>query len=258
MDRQPKTAVIVVTGAASGIGRASAEHAVASGAKRLVLSDANGQGLESVAERLRNCADVVCAPGDLADPLVCQSVIDQAIEAFGRVDGLVNAAGLTTRCTMTDGTVALWDRLFSVNTRAPYLLMQAVIRDMLQRGESGAIVNIQSVNAHCGAPDLAIYSATKGALQTLTANAANAHLKDGIRVNGINLGWALTEAEDHLQQGLSGDKNWAVNAGAALPLGRLLMPEDAARLAVHLLSPASAPLTGASIDLDQRPLGAPN
>jgi NAD(P)-dependent dehydrogenase (short-subunit alcohol dehydrogenase family) len=76
--------------------------------------------------------------------------------------------------------------------------MAGAIADMRRRGAPGAIVNIQSVNAHCGAPDLAIYAATKGALQTLTKNAAHAHLADRIRVNGINLGWVDTETERHL------------------------------------------------------------
>ena len=136
--------------------------------------------------------------------------------------------------------------------------MQAAIADMLGRGAPGTIVNIQSMNAHCGAPDLAIYAATKGALQTLTKNAANAHLADRIRVNGINLGWTVTPAEDRLQAvTLGAGEDWSERAGENLPLGRLLVPEDAARLAIFLLAPESAPLTGVSIDLDQTVLGAP-
>ncbi|NND22481.1 MAG: SDR family oxidoreductase, partial [Silicimonas sp.] len=102
-------------------------------------------------------------------------------------------------------------------------------------------------------------SATKGALQTLTKNAANAHLKDGVRVNGVNLGWTLTEAEDRLQSHvLGGGKDWAERAGRDLPLGRLLRPDEAARMVVYLLSAASAPLTGVSLDLDQSVVGAPS
>lgn len=253
-----ETQTLIVTGAASGIGRAIARKAVAAGAGAVMLTDIDADGLAEVAGRLGGHAAVQSLVADLADPKAPGKICDACLSAFGRIDGLVNAAGLTTRSSFLDGTSGVWDRLFAVNARAPFLLMQGAIADMRHRGGSGAIVNIQSVNAHCGAPDLAIYSATKGALQTLTKNAANAHMKDGIRVNGINLGWTVTEAEDRLQsEELQGGKDWAARAGRDRPLGRLLVPEEAARLAVYLLSPASAPLTGASIDLEQSVLGAP-
>jgi NAD(P)-dependent dehydrogenase (short-subunit alcohol dehydrogenase family) len=154
--------------------------------------------------------------------------------------------------------VAVWDELFAVNARAPFFLMQAALAAMLARGLHGSIVNVLSMNAYCGGPDLAIYAATKGALLTLTKNAANAHLKSRIRVNGIALGWIATEAEDRMQsQTLGHGPGWLAAAAAGLPLGRLLAPEEAARLAVYLLSDASAPMTGAIIDLEQSVLGAP-
>jgi NAD(P)-dependent dehydrogenase (short-subunit alcohol dehydrogenase family) len=119
-------------------------------------------------------------------------------------------------------------------------------------------VNIQSINAHCGASDLAIYAASKGALQTLTKNAAQAHMTDHIRVNGINLGWADTETERHLHDVTLGKgTGWLTKQGLDLPLGRLISADDAARLTAYLLSDASAPLTGAAIDLEQKIVGAP-
>ncbi|HVG47868.1 MAG TPA: SDR family oxidoreductase, partial [Rubellimicrobium sp.] len=161
------------------------------------------------------------------------------------------------RASILDGTPALWEELFAVNARAPFFLMQDALADMTARRATGTIVNILSVNAHCGAPDLAIYSATKGALATLTKNAANAHIRDRIRVNGINLGWTATEAEDRMQSETLGlGPGWREAASALLPLGRLIEPEEAARLAVFLLSDASAPISGAVIDLEQRVIGA--
>jgi NAD(P)-dependent dehydrogenase (short-subunit alcohol dehydrogenase family) len=136
--------------------------------------------------------------------------------------------------------------------------MQEALRDMLGRKAGGSVVNILSMNAHCGGPDLAIYAATKGALATLTRNAAHAHLADRIRVNGINLGWVDTPAERRMQaETLGRGEGWLAEAAAGMPLGRLLVPEEAARLAVYLLSGASAPQTGTLIDLEQRVLGAP-
>jgi NAD(P)-dependent dehydrogenase (short-subunit alcohol dehydrogenase family) len=175
---------------------------------------------------------------------------------FGRIDALVNNAADVSRGRLLDASPAFFDRLFAINTRAPFFLMQETVADLRARAVPGSIVNILSVNAPCGLPDLAVYSATKGALTTLTLNTANAHLADRIRVNGINLGWTLTEGEDRLQRGLVGD-DWLDRITPGLPLGRLILPDDCARLAMWLLCDASAPQTGTVIDLEQRVLTAP-
>ena len=248
---------VVVTGAAAGIGRAIAAEAAASGVAGLLLTDIDEAGLAAVAAALVG-PRIETLAADLADPAAASRIADTARAAFGRIDGLVNAAGLTTRGGFEDGTVATWDRLFAVHARAPFLLMQAAIADMRARRAPGTIVNIQSMNAHCGAPDLSIYAATKGTLQTLTKNAANACLADRIRVNGVNLGWTWTDSEHRMQaETLGHGADWAERAGAARPLGRLLVPEEAARAAVYLLSPASAPVTGVSLDVEQTVVGAP-
>lgn len=249
---------LIVTGAARGIGRAIAQEAAAQGVRSILATDRDQVGLESLARDLSDHARVEITVADLSEAKACVDVATVAQSAFGRIDGLVNAAGITNRASFLDGTASGFDQVFSINARAPFLLMSAAIRDMQARGEGGGIVNIQSVNAHCGAPDLAIYAASKGALQTLTKNAANAHLRDGIRVNGINLGWVNTESEHEMQtERLGGHPDWAERAGRSLPLGRLITPEEAARVAVFLLSPASFPMTGVSVDLEQSILGAP-
>ena len=251
--------VLVVTGAASGIGAAIAQLAAKSGAGALVLTDRNGDGCRMVADRLAaGGATVETVEADLVEVSAAATIARVAVGRFGRIDGLVNAAGLTTRASFLDGTLGVWEELFAVNARAPFFLMREAIADMSARGAPGTIVNILSINAHCGAPDLAIYSATKGALLTLTKNAANAHLRDRIRVNGINLGWVATEAEHRMQSETLGlGPGWLDAASARMPLRRLLEPEEAARLAVFLLSDTSAPMSGAVIDLEQRVIGAP-
>lgn len=258
MSLAPLNRGVIITGAASGIGRAIAQEAAVAGANALFLTDIDSKGLRQTAGLVQSETNVETLTADLADPEAAAMIYGKAMAAFPNIDGLVNAAGVTDRARIVDGSAEIWDRLFAINARAPFLLMQAAIKEMLERRVSGAIVNIQSVNAHCGAPDLAIYSASKGALQTLTKNAANAHLKDQIRVNGINLGWTLTEAEHQMQSKVLGSgEDWAERAAQELPLGRLVMPGDAARLAVFLLSDVSAPMTGACIDLEQSVLGAP-
>jgi NAD(P)-dependent dehydrogenase (short-subunit alcohol dehydrogenase family) len=248
---------VVVTGAASGIGAAIARGLAAEGVGGLVLTDRDAGGLERVAGALGSGRAVQLVVADLGDTAAAATVAAAARERFGRIDGLVNAAGLTTRGSFETGTAAVWDQLFAVNARAGFLLMQAAIADMRARGAGGTIVNILSMNAHCGIPELAIYAATKGAMVTLTKNAAHAHMADRIRVNGINLGWVATAAERRMQAEVMGrGPGWEAEAAEGLPLGRLVTAEECARLAVFLLSDASVPMSGAVIDLEQKVAGA--
>jgi NAD(P)-dependent dehydrogenase (short-subunit alcohol dehydrogenase family) len=243
--------IIVITGAARGIGAATARLAAESGAAGLLLTDRSPIETDLPCPTERVTADL--ADGDAPD-----AIIAAARKRFGRIDGLVNAAGLTTRGSFVDPDPALWDHLMAVNARAPFFLMAGAIADMRARQAPGSIVNILSVNAHCGSPELAIYAGSKGALQTLTKNAANAHMADAIRVNGINLGWADTETERHLQEVTLGKgAGWLAEQAKGRPLGRLISADDVARLAVYLLADASAPLTGSAVDLEQSVLGAP-
>jgi len=245
--------VVIVTGAASGIGAAIARLLAEEGIGGLVLVDRDGEGARRLAAALSVEAEVVEA--DLAEMAAPEVIAAAARARFGRIDGLVNAAGLTTRGSFVTGTPAVWDQLFAVNARAGFFLMQAAIADMLGRGAAGAIVNILSMNAHCGIPELAIYAGTKGAMATLTRNAANAHMADRIRVNGINLGWVATESEARMQA-MERGPDWEAEVAAALPLRRLVTAEECARLAVFLLGDASVPMSGAIIDFEQKVAGA--
>lgn len=251
--------VLLVTGSTQGLGAKIAQWAIASGVEAVMLSgrdEAKGRAMEAALSgkgaRVAFCAvdlEAADAPAMLAR---------QAIDTFGRIDLLVNSAGLTNRASILDGDVAMWDRLFAVNARAPFFLMQAAVADMIARNAPGSIVNILSINAHCGAPDLAIYSSSKGALSTLTRNVANACLARRIRVNGINMGWAPTAAEQIMQGDiLNKGQDWLENAAASMPLKRLLSEDEVASLAIYMLSDASGLLTGSLVDLEQTVIGAP-
>jgi NAD(P)-dependent dehydrogenase (short-subunit alcohol dehydrogenase family) len=251
MDVTLNDKVILITGAARGIGAAIAAQAAESGAAALVLTD-----LDPIPADWPCPVETITA--DLATPEGPPAILAAALAHFGRIDALVNAAGLTARGSFADADVLFWNRMFSVNTRAPFFLMAGAIADMTARKVPGSIVNIQSMNVHAGAPDLTVYSATKAALQVITKNAAHAHLRDRIRVNGINLGWVATETERHLHEVVMGKgAGWLAAQGAKLPLGRHVTAEEAARHAVWLLSDASAPMTGVSVDLEQAVTGAP-
>ena len=242
---------VIVTGAASGIGHAVAKAGADAGCDKLFLTDRD----PTVAE----LAEALCVPylvADLAEPQAPAMIVEAAIAAHGGVDGLVNAAGLTTRAGVADGSIETWEQLFAVNARAPFFLMQKVIADLQERKAAGSIVNILSVHSHGGAPELGIYSGTKGALATLTKNTANAHLAEGIRVNGINFGWVATPAEDYLQSKVLGKgPDWQQTAAQDLPLKRLVDAQEAARLVLFMLSDASVPMTGTLVDFEQRVTG---
>ena len=181
----------------------------------------------------------------------------RTVELFGRVDGLVNCAGLTTRGTMLDTTPELFDEHIAVNTRAPFFLMQAAIKDMQRRGEGGSIVNVITMSAHGGQPYLAPYVASKSALVGLTKNAAFAHRWDRIRINGVNIGWTETEGEDATQRRFHGaEDGWLEEAAASQPMGKLGQVDEIADLVVFLLSERSGVVTGSVIDWDQVVPGA--
>ena len=189
---------------------------------------------------------------DLEASSAPDTVIAGTLRRFGRIDALVNAAGSTDRGSVAAATPELWDRLFAVNTRAPFFLMQGLVHHLRERNAPGVVVNILSFNVHGGTPDLAVYASTKAALALLTKNAAYAHRFDRIRVNGINVGWTDTPAERHMQAvTLDQGEGWLDKANAAAPSGRLLSADDVARLALFLLSDASHPMTGSLIDQEQ-------
>jgi NAD(P)-dependent dehydrogenase (short-subunit alcohol dehydrogenase family) len=244
---------VLVTGGAQGVGRRIALDLAEAGAASVILCDRQADRGEATVAELRALgtqSGLILA--DLAEETAPARVFDEAIRRYGRVDSLVNAAAVTDRAAVADVSPAIWDKIFAINARAPNFLMQAMIRHLKERKAPGTILNILSVNALGGTPDLAIYGASKAALSLLTRNAAHAQRFDRIRINGINLGWVDTPAERHMQSVTLGlGETWLAEVGARQPIGRLLLPEDVARLALFLLGDASFPMTGSLIDLEQ-------
>merc|ERR1719454_1192502 len=145
-------------------------------------------------------------------------------------------------------TVDMFNKQFDINSRAPFLLSQAVAKHMIKRGYRGSIVNISSIAAKGGAPFITAYSASKAALNVLTANNAAELAPYGIRVNAINMGWTYTDNENALMV-KKGGPDWLPKADASLPMKRLMRPVDVACTALFLLSPASMMTTGNCYDL---------
>jgi NAD(P)-dependent dehydrogenase (short-subunit alcohol dehydrogenase family) len=248
--------IIIVTGGTQGLGEGIARHLAELGAAGLVIcgrGQANGQAVAEVLQEIGTPSLYVRA--DLSQEADCRTVVRACDEHFGRVDGLVNAAGLTTRGTLEDTSVALWDQMFAVNTRAPFILMQEAVRVMKREGHGGSIVNILTMSSYGGQPFITAYCASKGALVTLTKNAANALRFDHIRFNGVNMGWTATVAEHAVQKAMGQPDNWLELAEAEQPFKRLLYPLDIAKLTAYLLSDDSEMMTGSIIDLDQNVMG---
>lgn len=194
---------------------------------------------------------------DVADVAQAQASVATVVEEFGRIDALVNAAGLTSRGTLLDTTPELFDAHVAINLRGPFFLMQAAVRDMLARSAPGSIVNIITSSELGGQPHLAAYVASKAGLAGLTRNAAHAHRFDRIRINGLDIGWTDTEGEDVTQRTFhDGDDGWRERAAASLPMGKLGQADEIADFVVFLLSDRSGVVTGSVIDWDQNVFGA--
>jgi NAD(P)-dependent dehydrogenase (short-subunit alcohol dehydrogenase family) len=239
--------VIIVTGGTSGIGRAIAERAVAEGARVLVHGIERKDGEEVVAKL---GAKAALHLDDLADAASPKRIAAAAVKAFGRIDGVVNNAAIVARSNLETTTAAFFDRMMAVNIRAALLLIQAAFPQL--KAAQGSVLNIGSINAHSGQANLLDYSISKGALQTLSRNLANAHATDRVRVNHLNVGWVLTPREyaHQIEHGLAPDWPKTVPPQFA-PWGRLMMPEEIASAAVYWLGDESRPISGSVVDLEQ-------
>lgn len=250
--------IAVITGGAQGIGEATARLLAVRGAAGIVLTDRRTDKGEAVAAALSAAGTrTIFVTADLADPAAVAKIIPAADQAFGRVDVLANIAGLTDRGTILDTDQALFDVMFAVNVRAPFFLIQDALTLMQRERTEGTIVNILSVNAHVGSPNLAAYSASKAALLNLTKNVANAVNALRIRSNGILLGWADTPGEHETLRKFHGaGDDWLEKAEQSRPFGKLLKSDDVARIIAFLASNESAPMTGSVIDYEQTVFGA--
>lgn len=249
--------VAVITGSGAGMGEGIARLFASEGA-RVVVSDRDESAAQSVAASIvADGGEAIAVRADVGIEQECRALIDRTVEHYGRIDILVNNVGLSRRGTIETTSVDDWEIVFRVNVRSAFVCMQQAVKYMKEQG-GGAIVNIGSVNAYIGEPKLMAYSASKGALQTLSRNTASYLNRYRIRVNQLNVGWTLTPNEHRVKVEEEGKgENWLDEAIKTRPWGRLLLPRDIAYAALYLASDESECITGSVLDLEQHPIGAP-
>ena len=246
--------VAIVTGAGQGIGKAVALRLAREGAS-VVVADLNLETARSTAEEIRAMgAGALEVQVDVRDPASIGTMVDAAVEAFGRIDVLVSCAGVINVREILDITREEWDRIFEVNARGTFFTLQAVSRQMVKQG-SGVIVNMASAAARGPRPTFAHYAASKAAVISLTQSAALALAPHGIRVNAICPGvvetpmWDQIDRETHDRFGVPlGETRQQRVRG--IPLGRIETPEDVANVVAFLVSPQANYMTGQSLNVD--------
>lgn len=254
-----KGKIAIVTGGTQGLGAAIAALFAERGVAGIVICGRNAAKGKAMAEKIAETSGikVIYQQADLGAVEDCRVVVAACDAAFGRVDILVNAAAITDRGTILDTSPDLFDRMFAVNVRGPFFLMQEAVKLMRREKTEGSIVNIGSMSAMGGQPFLSAYCASKGALETLTRNTAYALLRNKIRVNQLNIGWMASEGEDRIQREFHhADADWLDRAAAAQPFGRLVDPAEVARACAYLASDESGLMTGSAICFDQSVWGA--
>ncbi len=243
--------VIIVTGSTTGIGKAIALRCVAEGARVVIHGLEESWGNPVVAEIGQ--AKAVLHIEDLSKEGASQRLVDLAIKSFGKLDAVVNNAAMVVSSNIHTTDRAFMQKVLEVNTIAPFELIKAGLPYLA--AQRGCVLNIGSVNAWSGEPNLFAYSVSKGALMTMTRNLGDTlHRENGVRVNQINPGWVLTETEKQRKKDHGLPEDWYKDLPSVYaPAGRILLPAEIAAAAVYWLADESGPVSGQVVDLEQHP-----
>ena len=249
--------VAAITGGTQGVGEAVARLFAARGAVGLAICGRNVEPGERIANELSGAGcPTEFVHADLERMDDGRNFIDSAAASFGRLDILVNCAAGTDRGTIETTTEEIWDRLFTLNVKSQFFLIQRAVEVMRRHKIEGAIANIGTMVAYGGPPFLIAYSSSKAALMTMTRALANALKHDRIRINTLNIGWTNTPREHLVQTRVHGrPENWLEIVSRKQPRGRLIETEEVARAIAFLCSAESGLMSGAVIDFDQTVIG---
>ncbi len=239
----------LITGGGSGIGQGCAIRLAAEGAS-VAIVDINPHSGEETLSRLRSAGSrAIFVEADIKREANCAFAVQQCTRQYGRLDILVNAAGIYPRATLEETKEDFWDHVLSTNLKGPFFLCKHAV-PMMRMAGGGSIVNVGSVHGLGGAGKLAAYSASKGGLLTLTKNLAISLLKDKIRVNYLIPGWVLSQTELRTQHEEGHDEEWLRARAATLGMGRFQTPEDTANAVVFLACDEGVMITGCVLNID--------
>ncbi len=245
-----KDRVVVITGASSGVGAATAVLCAEAGASVVVNYRTNAEGAKATAEDCKEAGGrAIVVQGDVAEDAACRGIAHAAVQEFGRIDYLVNNAGTTVFCPMENLDCLSSDdfqRIFGVNTVGPFQMTRACV-DELRTQPGAAVVNVSSIAGLVGTGSSVAYAASKGALLTVTKSLARV-LAPRVRVNAVCPGFI---EGDWLKKGLGEEAYTQAKAGweASAPLGTTVLADDVAEAIVYLLVTART-VTGETLILD--------
>jgi glucose 1-dehydrogenase len=239
--------VAVVTGASKGIGASIAEYLAAAGASVVVNYSSSKAGADAVVEKIKGKGSkAIAVQGNVAKPEEIKKLFEETAAAFGKVDILINNAGLEKRADFWDVTEADFDAVLNVNLKGMFFVTQAVVRHLRQTNRPGKIINISSVHEELPFPHFASYCASKGGIKMLTRNLAIELAPNKITINSIAPGAIETPINTKLLNDPVKLKELLEN----IPLGRLGKPEDVAGIASFLASDESDYITGSTFFVD--------
>jgi glucose 1-dehydrogenase len=235
--------VAVVTGAAQGLGRACAERFLADGAK-VVIGDIKGTDLAATAKELGHADSLAAVETDVTRRTDVERLVAAAVEKFGRLDIMLNNAGIARSQAFLDITDADFDDVIGVNLRGAFFGVQTAARQMIAQGAGGVILNMSSINALLANPNLATYAMSKGGMNQLTSVAAVALAPHGIRVAGVGPGTILTEM---VAKSIFSSDEGRKTVLSRTPIGRCGEPSEVASVAAFLASDDASYITGQTI-----------
>jgi NAD(P)-dependent dehydrogenase (short-subunit alcohol dehydrogenase family) len=243
--------VIIVTGSTTGIGKAIALRCAQEGAS-IILHGLEEEWGQDVLELLGHEKSALHIE-DISAEGAARRLVELAITKFGQLDAIVNNAAMVASSNIQTTDTKYLEKILAINTIAPFNLIKTALPYLSI--QKGAVLNIGSVNAYSGEPNLLAYSISKGALMTMTRNLGDTLFREnGVRVNQINPGWVLTETEIQRKKSHGLADDWYKDLPAVYaPAGRILKPAEIAAAAVYWLADESGPISGQVVDLEQYP-----